>query len=125
MLSGPGCFKNGFATRVRANPGSGDRLTEMTETVERNADLWRNDRALDARGLACPLPVLKARKLIAGMRVGERLLVEATDPMAAIDIPHLCQEDGHRLVRQERNGTGERALLCFLIERGPGELQAG
>jgi tRNA 2-thiouridine synthesizing protein A len=97
----------------------------MTETVERNAELWRNVRALDARGLACPLPVLKARKLIAGMRVGERLLVEATDPMAAIDLPHLCQEDGHRLVRQERSGASDRAVLRFLIERGPGVPQPG
>lgn len=97
----------------------------MNQIVDNDAEPWRADRTLDARGLACPLPVLKARKLIAGMRVGERLLVEATDPMAAIDIPHLCQEDGHRLVRQERSGTGERALLCFLIERGANGLQPG
>lgn len=73
---------------------------------------------LDARGIACPLPVLKARKILAGMTAGKRLLVEATDPMAAIDIPHLCQEDGHRLVRQERCEEGGRTVLRFLIERG-------
>jgi tRNA 2-thiouridine synthesizing protein A len=91
----------------------------MTATDEPGTDPWRGDRTLDARGLACPLPVLKARKLMAGMTPGGLLLVEATDPMAAIDIPHLCQQDGHRLVRQERSGVGDAALLRFLIERGP------
>ncbi|WEK50684.1 MAG: sulfurtransferase TusA family protein [Candidatus Kaistia colombiensis] len=76
------------------------------------------DRVLDARGLACPLPVLKARKHLAGMAAGGRLLVEATDPMAAIDIPHLCQEDGHFLVRQERYDEAGRTILRFVIERG-------
>lgn len=95
----------------------------MTEPAEPGADAWRSDRTLDARGLACPLPVLKARKLMAGMAAGKRLLVEATDPMAAIDIPHLCQQDGHRLLRQDRNGAGDNALLRFLIERGPAAAQ--
>jgi len=97
----------------------------MTELVDPGADAWRGDRTLDARGLACPLPVLKARKLMAGMAAGETLLVEATDPMAAIDVPHLCQQDGHRLVRQDRSGAGERVLLRFLIERGPVAGQPG
>ncbi|WP_018183368.1 sulfurtransferase TusA family protein [Kaistia granuli] len=95
----------------------------MREEVEDGADLWRADHVLDARGLACPLPVLKARKWITGMAAGQLLLVEATDPMAAIDIPHLCQQDGHRLVRQDRSGEGERALLRFLIERGAAAAQ--
>jgi tRNA 2-thiouridine synthesizing protein A len=92
----------------------------MTEPVEPGADVWRSDRTLDARGLACPLPVLKARKLMASLGAGKLLLVEATDPMAAIDIPHLCQEDGHRLIRQARSGDGDAVLLRFLIECGSG-----
>ncbi len=74
---------------------------------------WTADRTLDARGLACPLPVLKARKLLARMPPGARLIVEATDPMAAIDIPHLCQQDGHVLLASENDD-----VLRFLIERG-------
>jgi tRNA 2-thiouridine synthesizing protein A len=77
------------------------------------------DRHLDAIGLLCPLPVLKARKLLASMRPGERLLVTATDPMAAIDIPHLCNEGGHTLVDRRRDGEADGACLTFLIERGP------
>lgn len=98
----------------------------MTDEVENpahddarlEAAPWYADRTLDARGIACPLPVLKARKIIAGMAAGKRLLVEATDPMAAIDIPHLAQQDGHRLLWQERYDEGGRIVLRFLIERG-------
>ncbi|PSJ53193.1 response regulator SirA [Mesorhizobium ephedrae] len=68
----------------------------------------------DLKGLNCPLPVLRARKRLAGMPAGALLWAETTDPLAAIDIPAFCQEDGHRLVRTERTATGHR----FLIERG-------
>jgi tRNA 2-thiouridine synthesizing protein A len=74
---------------------------------------WRHDATLDARGLACPLPVLKARKALLGLAPGHRLLIEATDPMAAIDIPHFCTESGHRLLAAATGGQP----LRFLIER--------
>jgi tRNA 2-thiouridine synthesizing protein A len=74
---------------------------------------WSHSAALDARGLRCPLPVLRARKLLLALKDGQRLLVEATDPMAAIDFPHFCSETGHRLVATEHDG----AVLRFLIEK--------
>jgi tRNA 2-thiouridine synthesizing protein A len=74
---------------------------------------WRHDARVDARGLACPLPVLKARKALLRLAPGQRLLVEATDQMAAIDLPHFCGESGHRLVAVEQNGE----VIWFLIER--------
>ncbi len=74
---------------------------------------WRCDAILDARDLACPLPVLKARKALLGLASGQRLLVEATDPMAAIDVPNFCREAGHRLLRHETDA----GLHKFLIER--------
>lgn len=70
---------------------------------------------LDLRGLKCPLPVLKTRRRLAGMAPGARLRVEATDPMSAIDVPHMCREDGHALREEHRDG----AVLTFVIERGP------
>ncbi|WP_309086231.1 sulfurtransferase TusA family protein [Chelativorans sp.] len=70
----------------------------------------------DLRGLNCPLPVLRAKKRLAGMKPGERLLVETTDPLAAIDIPAFCNEDRHRLLATETVPGGHR----FLIERGAG-----
>jgi tRNA 2-thiouridine synthesizing protein A len=56
---------------------------------------------LDARGLLCPLPVLKARKRLLAMKPGEILRLLATDPMAVIDVPNFCREAGHALLSSE------------------------
>ncbi|MBD0414136.1 sulfurtransferase TusA family protein [Oryzicola mucosus] len=69
----------------------------------------------DLRGLNCPLPVLKARKRLSAMRPGEQLWLETTDPLAVIDIPAFCVEDGHRLISSDAVEGGRR----FRIERGP------
>ena len=63
---------------------------------------------LDVSGLLCPLPVLKARKRLNTMKAGEILLVIATDPMTAIDIPHFCTEQSHELVEQSITGDEYR-----------------
>jgi tRNA 2-thiouridine synthesizing protein A len=81
--------------------------------MDRKEDLSA-DRTLDATGLKCPLPALKARKELLAMTAGQRLRVIASDPMAPIDIPHFCAEAGHRLVTAARDD--ERYV--FLIERG-------
>lgn len=52
-------------------------------------------RTIDARGLKCPLPVLKMEKRLAALAPGVSLLVLATDPMARIDIPLFCRQQGH------------------------------
>ena len=72
-------------------------------------------RVVDLRGLNCPLPVLKTKKALAGMVPGARLVVLATDPMAAIDIPHHCAEAGHALLARD---AGEGGVLRFLIRCG-------
>ncbi|MEM8754392.1 MAG: sulfurtransferase TusA family protein [Pseudomonadota bacterium] len=56
--------------------------------------------SLDARGLLCPLPVLKARKRLQPLAPGEVLEVLADDPAAVVDIPHFCIEQGHALLDQ-------------------------
>lgn len=66
----------------------------------------------DLRGLKCPLPVMKARKRLSTMAAGSRLWVETTDPLAVIDIPHFCNEDGHALEASERVEAGHRFLIC-------------
>ena len=55
---------------------------------------------LDAVGLLCPLPVLKARKRLKIMASGAVLKVVADDPAAVIDIPHFCAEAGYVLLEQ-------------------------
>ena len=67
----------------------------------------------DLKGLNCPLPVLKAKKRLAGMKPASLLWLETTDPLAAIDIPAFASEDGHRLVETLATPQGHR----FLIER--------
>ena len=69
--------------------------------------------ALDLSGLLCPLPVLKARKKLNTMPSGAVLVVTATDPMAAIDIPHFCNEQGHQLEDHSQTGPA----LTFRIRR--------
>lgn len=52
---------------------------------------------LDARGLACPMPVLKAKKAIRRIAVGDGLTVLATDPGARADFETFCEVTGHGL----------------------------
>jgi tRNA 2-thiouridine synthesizing protein A len=71
-------------------------------------------RRLDASGLACPLPVLKARKILIGMQPGETLEVVTTDPMSVVDMPVFCAQAGHIIVREEKRDD----RFIFAIERG-------
>ena len=68
-----------------------------------------NDTAqiLDLRGLKCPLPALKTRKALKALAPGARLVVECTDPLAAIDIPALLIATGDVLEAQERLGDAQ------------------
>ncbi len=68
---------------------------------------------LDARGLSCPLPVLKAQKRLRGMPPGSRLLVLATDPKAPGDFANFCEASGHRLL----DSGEESGVFRILIER--------
>ncbi|WP_208351631.1 sulfurtransferase TusA family protein [Pseudaestuariivita rosea] len=56
------------------------------------------DEDLDALGLLCPLPVLKARKRLKTMEKGAVLRIRADDPAAIVDVPHFCTEAGHELL---------------------------
>jgi len=69
------------------------------------------DQLLDARGLKCPLPVLKARKRLSAMRPGEVLTVLADDPVAPLDLEHLAFEDGHALIEMTATETHTIARL--------------
>lgn len=61
------------------------------------------EHVLDTSGLKCPLPVLRARKLIRTIPSGSRLKIICTDPLAEIDIPHMAATDGHKLTAKGRN----------------------
>jgi len=56
------------------------------------------DHVLDTKGLNCPLPVLKTKRALRNVPVGEILTVVATDPASTIDFRHFCATSGHELV---------------------------
>lgn len=66
---------------------------------------------LDARSLLCPLPVLKARKRLQSIAVGETLTMIADDPAAIIDVPHFCMESGHELVSSDTTGLDQTYVI--------------
>ena len=57
---------------------------------------------LDLGGLKCPLPALKTRKALTGLRSGDELVVECTDPLSSVDIPNLLRETGDQLLESSR-----------------------
>ena len=75
------------------------------------------DDDLDAIGLLCPLPVLKARKRLKSLETGQILRLQATDPAAVIDVPHFCAEQGHELVGQDET-SGPDGVTYYFIKHG-------
>lgn len=59
---------------------------------------------LDATSLLCPLPVLKARKRLQPLNIGDELEMHADDPAAIVDVPHFCAEAQHTLVETRTDG---------------------
>ena len=73
---------------------------------------------IDATGLSCPMPVLRLQKALRDLPAQSRLILLASDPMAAVDVPHFCHENGHRLIyRSARDGPGNMQILSFEIEK--------
>jgi tRNA 2-thiouridine synthesizing protein A len=64
-----------------------------------------SETTLDLRGLNCPLPVLRAKKALATIPVGGILILECTDPLTTIDVPHFTRQTGHELASQEQQGS--------------------
>ena len=72
------------------------------------------DAELDARGLLCPLPILKARKRLGALASGQVLRMTADDPAAIVDVPHFCAEAGHEMLDcQDADGA-----QVYLIRKG-------
>ena len=62
------------------------------------------DAELDARGLHCPLPILKAKKALATLDSGQVLRVDTTDPGAPYDFQVFSRQTGHALLQQQTEG---------------------
>ena len=68
------------------------------------------DRELDARGLSCPLPILRTKKTLNEMTAGQVLRILATDPMSVRDFHAFSRQSGHDLIASDER-AGEFSFL--------------
>lgn len=73
----------------------------------------RSETVLDLRGIRCPHVVLRAKKALRGVPVGGTLVLECTDPLVVVDVPHFVNQTGHVIAAQSRDGD----LYVFRIVR--------
>ena len=84
-----------------------------SKATKPKADPTAKDAAVNMRGLKCPLPTLKTRKLLSKMAAGELLVIECTDPLTTIDIPNLINQTGDTLEDTSRANK----LITFRIRK--------
>lgn len=70
-----------------------------------------DEAVLDLRGLKCPMPALLSRRALSRARPGSIIEVLADDPMAYIDVPHMCAQEGYEVVSLAREGASARMTL--------------
>lgn len=73
------------------------------------------DELLDARGLSCPMPMLKTKKALKNMKAGQILEVLGTDPGSKNDIPDFCKKGGNELLSIEDDSDG---CSRYIIRKG-------
>jgi tRNA 2-thiouridine synthesizing protein A len=73
----------------------------------------RYDVFLDARGLVCPMPLIRTRQALMVVERGATICVLATDPASLADFTEFCEATGHRLLSSERNDD----LYVYVIEK--------
>lgn len=72
------------------------------------------DKTLDARGLVCPMPILKSRKIIKSLKINQILEIITSDPGSLNDIPAWAQVTGQELLLSEERGPRE---FYFLVKK--------
>jgi len=70
-------------------------------------------QTLDARGMNCPLPILRTKKALSGLNTGETLAITSTDPGSIKDMEAFCKQTGNELVSSNAN-QGE---FVFLVRK--------
>jgi tRNA 2-thiouridine synthesizing protein A len=73
----------------------------------------RFDAFLDARGLACPMPLVKTRQALMVVEPGATICVLATDPASLADFESFCEATGHRLLSSDRS----EQVFVYVIEK--------
>jgi tRNA 2-thiouridine synthesizing protein A len=85
----------------------------MSETLTLESETMDFDKDLDARGLNCPLPILKAKKALAELESGQVLRIVATDPGSVRDFQAFAKQTGNALLSHVQQGTE----FTFLMRR--------
>ena len=76
------------------------------------------DKELDARGLNCPLPILRCKKALADLQGGQILKIVATDPGSVKDFQAFCKQTGHELVHfEERDAQPKKEFIFHMRKR--------
>lgn len=69
--------------------------------------------SIDLRGLKCPLPALFARRAVARAAAGASIEIVCDDPLAAVDVPHMCHSEGYEVLTAKQ----ECGVTRFVIRR--------
>ncbi|PIE56184.1 MAG: preprotein translocase subunit TatC [Desulfobulbus propionicus] len=69
---------------------------------------------LDAKGLSCPMPLLRTKKAIGSLNTGDILHIQGTDPGSRNDIPGWCERSGHEYLGEKE----EEGYISFFIKKG-------
>ena len=93
--------ESGISTEKRGKTGVYDEQRRMSE------------KTMNLRGLKCPLPALRLRKALSGLKSGDLIVAECTDPLAAIDIPNLLRQTGDVL----EGKAEEDGVLTFRVRK--------
>ncbi len=86
---------------------------QSMSTITFDSDIMEYQKDLDARGLNCPLPILKAKKALAEMATGEVLRIVATDSGSVRDFQAFAKQTGNALLSHTQNGLE----FTFLMRR--------
>jgi tRNA 2-thiouridine synthesizing protein A len=82
--------------------------------IKKVADDVTANSVLDAKGLSCPMPLLRTKKEIGKLAGGEVLQVDGTDPGSRNDIPGWCERAGHEYLGEKE----ESGYFSFFIKKG-------
>ena len=71
------------------------------------------EKTMNLRGLKCPLPALRVRKMLSSLKSGDMIVAECTDPLTTIDIPNLLRQTGDALESKSES----EGVLTFRIRK--------
>jgi tRNA 2-thiouridine synthesizing protein A len=75
---------------------------------------WKPDQVLDAKGLSCPMPILKTKKLLKEMKPGQILEIQGTDPGTRNDLPAFTSRSGDEFLGEEQR----EGFFSFFVKKG-------